>query len=125
MQQAEVLHVNQARIRIAKLAQEYIEEHYHETIRMEDLCRVIGVRLRTLQRYFKEYFDLTLSQYLKAVRLNAAHSELVVAHPSEQTVANIAIQNGFTHFGRFSVEFHEHFGRTPRETLAMQAGQKS
>ena len=125
LQQAEVLHVNQTRIRIARLVQEYIEEHYHETIRMEDLCRVTSVGLRTLQRYFREYFGLTISAYLKTVRLNAAHRQLAVAHPSEQTVADIAIQNGFTHLGRFSVEFHERFGRTPRETLAMQAGQKS
>jgi len=123
--QSEGLHVNGARIRVAKLAQKYIEEHYYETIRMEDLCSVTGVGLRTLQRCFREYFDITISDYLKTVRLSAAHRELAVAHPSERTVANIALQSGFTHLGRFSVEFHERFGRTPKETLAIQAGQKS
>jgi len=123
--QSEELHVNGARIRIAKLAQEFIEEHHHETVRMEDLCRVTAVGLRTLQRCFREYFDLTLTDYLKTVRLNAAHRELAAANSSEQSVSYIALRNGFTHLGRFSVEFRERFGESPKDLLAIRAGQKS
>ena len=43
---------NRSTSRIAWLAQEYIEDHYRDTIRMEDLCRYTGVSLRTLQRAF-------------------------------------------------------------------------
>ena len=121
--QSELVYARTARIRIAKLAQEYIEEHYRETIRMEDLCRVTSVGIRTLQRCFKEYFDLSISDYLKAVRLNTAHRELTVAHPSEDSVTSIALRNGFTHLGRFSIEFHQFFCQLPSEILSMQVNQ--
>ena len=112
------LNASTARIRIAKLAQEYIEEYHRETVRMEDLCRVTSVGIRTLQRCFKEYFELSISDYLKAVRLNTAHRELTVAHPSEDSVTSIALRNGFTHLGRFSTEFRNLFGQLPSEILS-------
>jgi AraC-like DNA-binding protein len=71
--------VNGARRSVAKRAQEFIEEHYWDSIRIEDLCRVTGVGVRTLQRCFREYFDLTISEYLKALRLDAARRELAAA----------------------------------------------
>jgi AraC-like DNA-binding protein len=115
--QPEGFSVNGARRRVAKLAQEFLEEHYREAFRIEDLCRVTGVGVRTLQRGFREYFDLTISDYLKAVRLDATHRELVAAHPSQHSVAQIALRNGFSHLGRFSVGFRERFGESPRQTL--------
>ena len=124
-QQSDDKHTNRARIHIAKLVQEYIEVHYNDAICMEELCRVTGVGLRTLQRYFKEYFDLSITEYIKTTRLNNAHRELTKAHSSERTVTRIALQNGFNHLGRFSIEFHKRFGLTPRETLSMQAGHKT
>jgi AraC-like DNA-binding protein len=124
-QQSGDKHTNRARIHIIKLVQEYIVAHYNEAICMEDLCRVTGVGLRTLQRYFKEYFDLSIAEYIKTTRLNNAHRELAKAHSSERTVTYIALQNGFNHLGRFSVEFHQRFGQSPRDALAMQAGHKT
>ncbi len=120
-QGTEGLHVH-TRTRIAKLAQAFIEAHHQDAVRMEDLCRVTSVGLRTLQRCFKEYFDLTITDYLKTVRLNAAYRELTSTHPLEQSVSNIALRHGFNHLGRFSVEFRTRFGKSPKEMLAMRAG---
>ena len=112
-------------IRAAKLAREFIHEHYTDGIRLEDLCRVAGVGVRTLQRCFRQYFDVTITEYLKTIRLEAARRELAAGHPSEDSVTTIALENGFTHLGRFSVEFRERFGQSPKKTLAMGAEQKS
>ncbi|MHC4452808.1 MAG: AraC family transcriptional regulator [Planctomycetota bacterium] len=111
--------VARARRRVAKLAQEFIEEHYRGTVRTEDLCRVTGVGARVLQRCFREYFDMTCREYLKAVRLDAAFRALVAASSANGTVAAVAGDHGFNHLGRFSVEFHRRFGQLPRETLAL------
>lgn len=119
------LRVRRARARVAKQAREYIEENYRESVLLEDLCRVTAAPVRTLQRCFREYFDLTITDYLKTVRLNAAHRELVAAHPDRNTVTEIAMRHGHSHLGRFSVEFRECFGESPRETLARRAGGKS
>lgn len=68
----EGLTVNGARRRIARRAQEYIEELFREAIRTEDLCREQAVSHRTLQRCFSEYFRITPMHYVKIPRLNAA-----------------------------------------------------
>ena len=104
--------------RIATRAQEYIEEHYPDVIRMEDLCRCAGVSLRTLQRAFSKYFQMSPSDYIKARRLNAARQALVAADSPSHTVTQIALDSGITHLGRFSVDYREHFGESPSETLA-------
>lgn len=121
----EHLTVNASRIRVAKLAQDYIEEHFCEAVHIEDLCRMTGVGVRTLQRCFREYFDITVSNYLKAVRLDSARRQLFAARRSETSVTRIAMHNGCTHLGRFSVEFRERFGQSPRQTLAMQPAKSS
>ena len=107
----------QAKVDIAKQVQAYIEEHYNENVRIEDLCRATGKEVRTLQTCFRRYFDMTITDYLKMVRLNSACRVLSSAQPGEATVASIALQNGFTHLGRFSVEYRKHFGESARETL--------
>ena len=109
---------NSGRIRVARLAREFIEEHYWQTVRLEDLCRVTGVGIRSLQRAFRDYFGATITDYLKAVRLDEACRELASADPSSETVARIALKQGFTHLGRFSIAFRERFGESPGKTLA-------
>ena len=114
--------VARTRRRVAKLAQEFIEECYRGTVRTEDLCRVTRVSARVLQRCFREYFDMTCTEYLKVVRLDAAFRALVAAYPANGTVTEVAVNHGFNHLGRFAVEFRQRFGQLPRDTLAMQSG---
>ena len=110
--------VNGATRRIARCAQDYIEANYRDIVRIAELCRATHVGVRTLQRHFSEYFDMTISDYVKAVRLNAARRQLVNADANEATVHDIAVRSGFTHLGRFSVDFRTRFGEYPRTTLA-------
>lgn len=110
---------NEAHARVAKRAQDYIEAHYREAVHIEDLCRVTCVGARTLQRCFSEYFHMTVSAYLKIVRLDSARRELAAADHTATSVTRIAMQNGCNHLGRFSVDYREHFGQSPRQTLAL------
>ncbi len=103
---------------VAKRARDYIEDHYDSTIRMEDLCRCTGVSMRTLQRSFSEYFQMSPFDYIKARRLNAARQALVAGDSSRGRVTQIALENGFTHLGRFSIDYREHFDESPKDTLA-------
>jgi AraC-like DNA-binding protein len=103
---------------IARRAQDYIEHHFRDVILLEDLCAYTGVGLRTLQRCFAHYFQISPLHYVKARRLNEARRELAIADPSTDRVTNIAMKNGFFHLGRFSVDYRSHFGESPSETLA-------
>jgi AraC-like DNA-binding protein len=104
--------------RMARLTRDYIEEHYRETVRLEDLCSMAGVSARTLQRCFSEYFDQTITGYMKTVRLDTARRELLISCPSLTSVAKVAMRHGNTHLGRFSVNYRARYGESPKETLA-------
>ena len=110
-----------ARGGVARRAQAFIDGHFREPVRMADLCRATGVGLRTLQRCFKQCFGVTVTDYLKTMRLDAAYRDLIAAHPSRDTVTRIAVNNGCRHLGRFSSEFRERFGQLPRETLKSES----
>ena len=107
-----------ARSRVAKSAQEFIVANFRTPVQLEDLCRESGTGIRTLQRCFRGYFDLSITDYLKTVRLDSAYRELTVANGEGENVTKIALRNGFTHLGRFSVAYHVRFGEMPSETLA-------
>jgi len=113
----QVLPFDGARGGVARRARAFVDGHFREPVRMADLCRATGVGLRTLQRCFKQCFGVTVTDYLKTMRLDAACRDLIAAHPSRDTVTTIALRNGCRHLGRFSSEFRERFGQQPRETL--------
>ena len=120
--EADHLSVSSARTRVARLAHDYIEDNYAEAVHMADLCRVTGVGSRTVQRSFREYFDITVSNYLRTVRLDSARRQLASANREETSVTRIAMDSGYEHLGRFSVDFHRRFGQLPRNVLEKTAG---
>jgi transcriptional regulator GlxA family with amidase domain len=103
--------------RIAKGARDYIEMNFQMPVHAEELCKHTGVGVRTLQRCFREYFDHSIMDYLKTIRLDAAHRELTAGDRRETNVTQVALGNGFTHLGRFSVTYRTRFGKSPSETL--------
>jgi len=121
----EELNAQSTRRRVAKRAEEFILVHYHDNVHIEDICRATGVGVRTLQRCVREYFDVTLTEFLESVRLSSAHRELSALNPSDTTVTYIALDSGFSHLGRFSEAYRQRYGIAPSEELAHRPGQKS
>ena len=52
--------------------------------------------------------------------LGCVAASVVRAQPGE-SVTEIAMQWGFTHMGRFSIEYRRRFGESPSETLSRAA----
>jgi len=121
----EELHAQSACRRIANQTEEFILEHHHDNVHIEDICRATGVGVRTLQRCVREYFDVTVTEFLGSVRLASAHRELSVLHSSDKTVTHIALDSGFSHLGRFSSAYRQRYGISPSEQLARWPDQKS
>jgi AraC-like DNA-binding protein len=59
----------------------------------------------------------TPTAYLRRVRLDHAHQELVAADPAEQTVTGIAYRWGFPSPSRFAVYYRHVYGVLPGHTL--------
>jgi transcriptional regulator GlxA family with amidase domain len=99
-------------------AREFIDGHLEKSIRVGALCRYANANLRSLERVFAREIGLSPQQYIKIRRLNAAYRDLLASNPNEgHSVTEIALAHGFSHFGRFSGDYHRHFGEYPSETL--------
>ena len=98
-----------------KVAQEYIEAHLHEALNIEILAEKAGVSVRSLFAGFKTYLGTTPMNYLRDVRFEQVHLELM--SDSELSVTDIAFKWGFSHLGRFSQEYKKRYGELPSHTL--------
>lgn len=84
-----------------------------------DLAATAGVSGRTLQRQFREFLRKTPWTVLTDLRFEEARRELLLGLP-ETRVMDVALRHGFSHYGRFSVEYRRRFDETPSTTLKRQ-----
>lgn len=98
-------------------AKRYIEENYQENIRLDSIRRAAGVTSVKLCSGFKEFSGTTPMGYLKQIRLDKAR-ELLMKGCSRKNVSSIALDVGFSHLGRFSIEYKNAFSESPTDTVA-------
>lgn len=99
-----------------KRAEGFIEAHADEPLRLADIANAADVPVRTLLDAFKRFRDASPMQYLRDVRLDMARAKLE-SSAGLTTVAQVALDCGFAHLGRFSQSYRERFGQTPSATL--------
>lgn len=100
-----------------KRAKAYVRENLGQRLIVPDLVEAAGVSNRTLYRLFLESEGLTPMQFVTAERLNAARRALLAADPREMSITRAALDHGFAHLGRFSVQYRNAFGEAPSSTL--------
>lgn len=103
------------RQRAVNRALEYINSK-RDAIAVRDLYRVSGSSWRTLDRGFQERFGVAPRKYIVATRMIGVRRALLIS-PPETRVADIANDWGFSHLGRFSVDYKRMFGERPSDTL--------
>ncbi|MCD8312713.1 MAG: AraC family transcriptional regulator [Bacteroidales bacterium] len=101
--------------RVQKVKQ-YINDHYSETLRLEDLADLAGMSPASFSRFFKLRTGKTLSDYVIDIRLGFASRELV---DSTKNIAEICYGCGFNNLSNFNRIFKAKKGTTPREFRAM------
>jgi AraC-like DNA-binding protein len=102
---------------LLRQAMEFIDSQAHHDIVLADIARSVHVTPRALQYVFRRHLDMSPMEYLRRVRIDRAHRELVRADPRSTTVQSVAAQWGFAHTGRFSALYRSTYGRGPSETL--------
>ncbi len=95
----------------------YMEANAGNDIALADIAEAVHVTPRAVQYMFRRHQDTTPLQYLRRLRLDYAHRDLLAARHPDQTVTQIAARWGFAHTGRFAVLYRQTFGRSPHETL--------
>ena len=101
--------------RIVQRARVYVHAHLANDIRVSELCDHCGVSLSTLERMFKRELNIAPKDYVLAARLADVRRNLWDDDSQSQTIAEVALNSGFSHMGRFSQQYRKHFGRLPSE----------
>jgi AraC-like DNA-binding protein len=102
--------------RDVRRALDYIEAHLNSAITIEDVVEASSVPGRSLFRHFQEARGVSPMRFIRDLRFSKARQALLAARP-EDSVTAIALQLGFSHLGRFAVEYRRRYGETPSETL--------
>jgi AraC-like DNA-binding protein len=69
-----------------------------------------------LIQHFRDFKGTSPMRYLRAARYQKVRETLRRAEP-EESITEIAARWGFSHLGRFSVEYRRRFGESPSGTL--------
>ncbi|MFC8048127.1 helix-turn-helix transcriptional regulator [Nocardia sp. NPDC057353] len=93
---------------------EYLRTHADRPVTVGELAEVAGVTARALQYGFRRHYDTTPMGYLRRVRLERAHAELLAADPARgDTVAVIARRWGHANLSRFAARYQRQYGQPP------------
>lgn len=98
----------------------YVMNHYAERISIRGLAEMTGLSLSQFDRRFKDLFQMTPSDYIHRVRVNAARSLL---EKSEESIGEIAVECGFYDQSHFTKRFKRVIGMSP-SAYRKQYGQK-
>lgn len=105
-----------ARRRAVRRITEAVSANSRRRYTLSDLCGIACVSPRTLEYAFYDNFRLSPLAYVRALRLQGARHALL-RHGDGAGVSAIALEYGFTHLGKFSVDYRRMFGERPSETL--------
>lgn len=102
-------------------AQQYIGAHLDDAMTVGDVAAAAGVAHRTLYKHFHDTRGVSPMRYARDRRFAQVREALLHAGPQD-SVTTIAVQWGFCHLGRFSVDYRKRYGEAPSETLRRGRG---
>lgn len=113
---AHAVAIASARRRAVRRITEAVSANSRRRYTLSDLCGIACVSPRTLEYAFYDNFRLSPLAYVRALRLQGARHALL-RRGDGAGVSEIALEYGFTHLGKFSVDYRRMFGERPSETL--------
>jgi len=87
--------------------------------RATDLAQTVGVSLRTLQRHFRAQYGMTVSDWLKSLRLRRASDRIYAG----ETIKQVAFDLGYKQLSHFSRDFKRAYGCAP--TIRFRRGRRA
>lgn len=99
---------------------EVLHRHPEKAWTTTALAREVAISPRSLQEGFHRSTGVPPMRYLRDIRLDRVHSDLIEAARDSVTVSQVARRWGFLYLGRFAGSYREKFGETPSETLRRQ-----
>jgi len=100
---------------------EIIHARAGEPLTIPLLAELVGVGVRHLQKGFDKHLGTTPLHYLREVRLERAHEELLAGCTDDTSVNTVAYRWGFAHMPRFAGYYKRRYRELPSETLQRRA----
>lgn len=99
---------------------DYISEHLHTKITLENLAEHTKLNPSYLSRLFKQETGLTISEYIQNTRIETAKNMLIYSDYSSAEIASIL---SFSDQSYFTEVFKKHTGLTPKKYQSMHLNQ--
>src|SRR5690606_8553463 len=93
-------------------ARAILDERYAQAPTQKTLAEEIGMSESKLRQSFKDYFSITIYDYLTRVRMEKARSLLL---DEGKSIAEVANATGYNHQQNFSAAFKKYFGIAPSD----------
>ena len=93
-----------------ELASRFIEQNYHRSIKISDLCRSLHLSESSAYRLFEKHYGVSFSDHLKQYRIGKA-CELLVN--TNNPVSLVAEKSGFLNLSNFNRQFRAVKQMTP------------
>lgn len=91
---------------------DYIEQHYKNTITLEEISSYFFLSREYFSRFFKKNMGVAFSRYVNQIRLMHIYYDIC---NSDEGIMKLAEKHGFRNYKMFNKMFHETYGCTPRQ----------
>jgi AraC-like DNA-binding protein len=107
--------------KVAMSIKKKLFKHMDHKITVSSLAKKYNISEKGLQNGFNSLFGITPNQFMRLLKLNLVHHELVQKSAMQSTIEQVAQKWGFSHMGRFSKYYTELFGENPSVTLKKES----
>lgn len=88
---------------------------------LPDLAAATGVSARSLQHGFQKHRGMTVTEFIRARRLEQARAALLRA-TARTRITDVALDAGYGHLARFAADYRRRYGEAPSATLRRSVG---
>ena len=106
-----------SRADIVRRATDLVFSDPTRSVGLTELCRQLGVSLRSLHYAFQDVTGMSPATWLRRIRLNQVRRVLRYSEPNATRIKTIASEYGFAHLGHFCDQYQRLFGDLPSQTL--------
>ncbi|MDH7599238.1 MAG: AraC family transcriptional regulator [Sedimentisphaerales bacterium] len=90
----------------------YIQEHYGEPLKVQDLANLAGLSTYQLEQRFKKVFQITAGQFIQKVRMDVAVKRL---RQTNDPISRVALDCGYCDQSAFTRQFRQTVGISPAQ----------
>ncbi|SEW44772.1 transcriptional regulator, AraC family [Chryseobacterium wanjuense] len=97
---------------IPSMIKKFVDENYHENIKVEEIGKRIGINQNKIRKEFKAQYNITVSDYIAELRMLKAKKMII---NKKIMIKEIAIECGYEYVQNFTRAFKKKFGISPEK----------